>query len=506
MKILSVEQTRNADAYTIKHEPISSIDLMERAAAALAQWIVQHYPLPCPVVHIVAATGNNGGDGLCVARLLRNLHYSVEVSIVQLPHASPDFLHNEMLLTKKDNPAAGSCKTINTIDDLSFCPQSLIIDALFGSGLRRPLEGLVAAVVEKINLQNHCCTIIAIDLPSGLYADGTSAEQGRAIVRAHHTISFELPKLAFMLPENHPFVGEWHTVPIGLHKEFIDKQSVFNYYFTHQEALKRQKKSPKFAHKGTHGHVLFVGGSYGKMGAAVMSVKAALKAGAGLVSAYLPRCGYVVMQVAVPEAMVIASPQAAEHHLSATDAMPALSLYQVLALGPGMGMQPQTQALVRELLLAATVQKIPTIIDADALNAIAANSWQHLLPPNAILTPHPKEFERLAGASDNHFQRLEKLRYCARQWHCYIVLKGAHTATACPDGRVFFNSSGNPSMATGGSGDILTGIIAALLAQGYTPEDSALLGVFRHGTAGDRAAARQSHYNSISALDIIDSL
>lgn len=501
MKILNIEQIRAADTYTIQHEPISSIDLMERAASAFARWFMTYFPLPQPTIEIVAATGNNGGDGLCVARILQANHYNVKVTVLRLDRASNDFAYNENLLKKNALYADIICKEINKEEYLFFDKNSLIIDALFGSGLTRPLSGLSAAVVKKMN--DSQCPIIAIDMPSGLFADKESTGN-QNIVRAQHTVSFELPKLAFMLPENYPFVGQWHIVPIGLHAEFIAQQTVDYHYFTAGEARKRQKITPKFAHKGTRGHVLFVGGSYGKIGAAALSVRATLKAGAGLATAYIPQCGYTILQSTVPEAMVITpSPSdEADYLASYNNKLPDLQPYSVLALGPGLGTNIATHNLVKQLLLTAAAQKIPLVIDADALNIIAFNEWQDILPPNSILTPHPKEFERLAGVTNNHFDRLEKLRACAKKWSCYIVLKGAHTAIACPAGRVFFNSSGNQAMATGGSGDALTGIIAALRAQGYSPENSALLGVFRHGAAGDKAALNSPN-GSISAWDIV---
>lgn len=499
MKILTASQIRDIDAYTIAHEPVTSANLMERASAAFVQWFTRRYAPP-QRVSVVCGTGNNGGDGLCVARLLHQRHYDVLVLIVQDNSAihSRDFQHNRQRLNRFPAIIMRQLSETNPLQSyITGVP--IIIDALLGSGLNRPLSGIYAQTVAAINQTK--CVVVAIDTPSGLYADRHT--DGIA-VEATHTVAFQLPKLAFMLPENYRYVGDWHVIPIQLHPIAID-QATTNYYylddldcFLLEEAspLPTKNSSTKFAHKGTRGHVLVIGGSKGKIGAAILATRAALYAGAGLTTTYVPACGYHILQTVAPEAMALTD----ENDTHITQLPADLSPYRAIAIGVGLGQHTDTAQAVCQLLQTATC---PLVIDADALNIIADKQWQHLIPPNSILTPHLKEFERLAGKTANDFERLDRLRQVALQWHCYIALKGAHTAIACPNGQVIFNSTGNPAMATGGSGDVLTGIISAYLAQGYSPQQALLTGVYRHGQAGDRTV-QQSRNGNITALDLLN--
>lgn len=484
-KILSVAQIRQADTYTIQHEPLTSDDLMERASAAFVRWFVGHFAAPQSVC-IVCGTGNNGGDGLCVARLLFLRGYSVQVILADIGTPTPDFLLNIKRLKRLDAILVTPISHENHLQHVAAIAKgAVLIDALFGSGLTRPLSGFTAHIVEWINQQGKHALIVAIDMPSGLYAD---RKPDGLVVQAAHTVSFELPKLAFMLPQSHPFVGQWHCVSIGLHPAFIDTAKTPYYYITQSLVTQITQTPGKFAHKGSRGHVLVIGGSFGKIGACVLTATAVLSNGAGLATVYVPRCGYTTLQTAIPEAMVLCD--AGDTHLTQTP--PETEKYQVLAVGMGMG---QADASANVLWTLLKTSCVPMVIDADALNIIARHGWQAHIPRNSILTPHPKEFERIAGNSVDEFERLEKLRLFAQKHNCYVALKGAHTALACPDGKVFFNSTGNPGMATAGSGDVLTGFIAAYFAQGYSLFHAALLGIYRHGQTGDRQVAMSNNGN-----------
>ncbi len=490
MKILSATQIRALDAYTIEHEPIDSINLMERASASFVEWFIQKFPAPLPV-KIVCGVGNNGGDGLAIARMLLTEKYIVEVFVVAYSSThSPDFTHNYHKLAART--------TIHFIEQESHIPEisssDVIIDAIFGSGLSRPVEGIAAAVINVINASK--ATVVAVDIPSGLYVDTYNPDTH--IIQADYTVSFQLPKLSFLLPQNFIYVGEWHLTDIGLHPVAIEAAQT-NYFFVDTNFVEeRVKRRGKFSHKGTFGHALLIAGSYGKMGAAVLATKACLKSGVGLLTVQVPTCGYQIMQICVPEVMTLTD--TSTHFFSQ---VPLLEKFTTVGIGPGLGTEKVTAEAMADLLKEL---KRPLIIDADGLNILAANKeLLALLPPGSILTPHPKEFERLAGNTIEEYERLEVLQKFTRQYQLIVVLKGAHTAIATPDGQVYFNSTGNPGMATGGTGDVLTGIITSLLAQNYTPTEAATLGVYFHGLAGDYAA-RQVGYNALTASDVISCL
>jgi len=372
----------------------------------------------------------------------------------------------------------------------------VIIDALFGSGLSKPLKGLPAKLVRHLNQTSNMR--IAIDIPSGIFSDVSVPEKNAVRFKADYTLSFQFPKLAFFMPENDAFVGDWQVLDIGLSADFITKTETSYYLLNHQYLQSQLKVRTKYAHKGTYGHGLLIAGSRGKMGAAVLAGKAALRAGAGLVSVHHPKAGMAVIPTAVPELMT--SIDADESVFSEA---PDLTKYNAIAIGPGLGTHKKTQNAFK-LLIQET--KVPLIIDADGLNILSENkTWLAFLPPNSILTPHVKEFERLTGKANNDFDQLQKQRAFAQKWGVYVILKGAHTRIATPSGQVFFNSTGNPGMATGGSGDVLTGILLGLSSQNYTPLNTCLLGVFLHGLAGDLAVETKGQYSLISG-DIIDYL
>lgn len=484
IKILSAAQTRAWDAHTIAQEPIASIDLMERACIAFADWFFKYIPHYSKVL-VICGPGNNGGDGLGIARILSALQYEVTVCLVQEnSNTTDDFAINLNRLPQQITRIAFQA-------DINLPPCEVVIDALFGSGLSRPLTGIWAQAVSHINQLQ--ATRVAVDIPSGLFAD---AHATGAIVEAHHTITFQAPKLTFLLPENEKYVGQWHVVDIGLSQNFLIDIEANDFYLDVESIHSLIKPRTKFSHKGIHGHTLIMAGSYGKIGANVLATRAALRAGSGLVTSYLPACGYPILQTAAPEAMVLTDGDA--NYLTT---VPDLSNFSALAVGPGIGTDKKTQTFLAQLL---SKPLPPTVFDADALNILSTNSnLLNLLPANSILTPHPGEFKRLVGDWKNDVERLAKQRTFAKQLKCIVVLKGAHTSIAMPNGQVYFNSTGNPAMATGGSGDVLTGILAALLAQGYKSENAALLGVFVHGLAGDLAAKNRF---SIIASDIIEGL
>ncbi|MCE7039764.1 NAD(P)H-hydrate dehydratase [Dyadobacter sp. CY312] len=491
MKIFNTEQIRQADAFTIANEPISSINLMERASTAFVRWFCDQFVHTRPIA-IFCGKGNNGGDGLAIARLLCERSYQVKVFIIEhSANASVDFQSN---LTKLKNHTTPT--HVYKIKDLPHLPaNTIVIDAILGSGLSRPATEILAEVIDALNKTRN--KIISVDIASGLYADKLNGKDD-VIIKPQCTVSFQFPKLAFLLPQNADFVGNWHVVDIGIHPEFINNTDT-PYHFTDQiTAEKLITPRRKFSHKGTFGHALILAGSYGKIGAAVLSGKACLRSGVGLLTMHIPACGYDIMQIAIPEAM--ATVDSGLKHLTE---LPDVETYSAIGIGPGLSQEKPTVLLLEKLIKTA---KASLVIDADALNLLAQN--QHLLsilPKETILTPHQKEFQRLAGESSDEFARLELARDFAKKYQVIICLKGANTAVILSNGDVHFNSTGNAGMATGGTGDVLTGIITALLAQGYSPEHAATLGVYQHGLAGDRAVGKRG-MSAMIASDVIDNL
>jgi hydroxyethylthiazole kinase-like uncharacterized protein yjeF len=489
MKILSADQIRALDAFTIHNEPISSIDLMERASATFVDWFIERFK-PDREVFIFCGPGNNGGDGLAVARLLTHVQYSVNVFIFSSERYSKDFDINlkrlEKLLT---------ITKINSREDIPSLPQrGIVIDAIFGSGLSRPVEGLYSDVIKSIN--DSTVTRVAIDIASGLFCDSNNEDSVKA--KVDYTFTFQLPKLSFLLPQNEDYTGFWIMGNIGLHKSFIESQrSVFS-YVDEEEIFSIVKPRKKFSHKGDYGKALIMAGSFGMMGAAVLSGKACYRAGAGLVKFHSPKCGVQILQSSLPEAILSADPE--ENFISK---LPDLSGFNAVAAGPGWYEGPESADLLSQLF---ENKNINLVLDAGALNVLSKNKeLLNALPENTILTPHPGEFKRLAGSFPNDYARLDGLRKFSEKYKCIVVLKGANTMVALPDGNVSFNSTGNPGMATAGSGDVLTGIIVSLLAQGYSPAIAAKLGVYLHGNAGDCAASKYGTA-SIIAADIIDGI
>lgn len=490
MKIFSVAQIRNWDAYTIKNEPVSSIDLMERAAKACADWLVDNYPQSTSF-KLFCGTGNNGGDGLAIARLLKNRNFQVEIYIVEVGRTSAgDFKTNLDRLQKN------SAK-IYVIDGLKSFPKlnpnEIIIDALFGSGLNKKPSGVFKDLINHLN--KSVATIISVDVPSGMYIDKSSL--GNAVMRSRYTLTFQQQKLGFLIAENESFFGEVIILDIGLSPK---------YYQTEKATLELVDESnireifiPRnaFANKGDYGYACLLAGSYGMMGAAVLSSSACLRSGVGKVTNYICKEGYAIMQTAVPEAMC---------KIYGTKYIRGVDNFQdfkAIGIGPGIGKHASHKNLLQTLFKAA---QCPLVIDADALNVLSTNTALYKsIPKHTIITPHPKEFERLFGKSENEFNRINLALKKAKELNIFIVLKGHHSFIATPGSKGYFNSTGNAGMATAGSGDVLTGIITGLLAQQYAPLQACLLGVYLHGLAGDFAAENTSMEAMISG-DIIEYL
>lgn len=476
--VLSAEQVREADAATMANEPISSLALMERAAQACTDRIRNLLPDDVPVV-VLAGLGNNGGDGLVIARLLHvTAHRMVQVIVPQYgPEGSPDFEANLARL----NEARVPLLTLQEGEDLPpFEPRAVVVDALFGTGLQRPIQGWLKDFVRELNGRPN--VVIAIDLPSGLFADQNANNDLDAVVQANRTLTLELPKRAMLLPGHFRFVGEWEVVPIGLDREFIAQQPTDTMVLEAADVAGLMPVRRRVAHKGDHGHAWLLAGGPGKLGAALLAARACLRSGCGLLTLHVPNGQEAVVHAALPEAMVSLDEE------PVLSALPRFGRVSAIGVGPGMGTSEASARMLKHLIQEAPA---PLVLDADALNILAENrTWLAFLTAGTILTPHPKELERLVGKADSDEERLAQAGELARKHRAVVVLKGGYTAICGPDGNVFFNVAGNAGMAKGGSGDVLTGILSGLRAQGLDPLSTALLGVHAHAMAGDRAAAR----------------
>ena len=492
VNVYSVEQIRAADQYTIAHEPISSLDLMERAANQAFKWIEQHYLASAKKREfaVFCGSGNNGGDGLVLARLLLEAEQQVKVFEIALGEGSPDYKAN--LKRYKGEKQSLTAEA----HDFELQKDCIVLDCIFGTGLSRKVEGFTAEIIKEINQAS--AEVISIDIPSGLFAEDNTENEAQLVVKARHTLTFQFPKLAFLFPQNALFVGNWHIIPIGLSAEYIAQTPSTHYLSTQDSVARLLKQTNSFAHKGSNGRALLMAGSEGKMGAAILAARACLRSGVGLLSLQIPEHALAILQSAVPEAMV--ELDACSTHLS--ELKRELKL-DALGIGPGIGQAEETEKLLKLLIQESTV---PMVFDADALNILAANpTYIAFLKPGNILTPHPGEFKRLVGEWKSDFERLNLLKDFAQRHKQIVVLKGRYTAIAIPDGRVYFNSTGNSGMATGGSGDALTGILTSLLAQEYSAEKAAILGVYVHGLAGDLAAEKLGTIGMLPS-DLIEAL
>jgi NAD(P)H-hydrate epimerase len=494
MKIFSREQISYIDKQTRILEPISEVDLMERASKALAEWLIAHCPASSKFA-LIAGSGNNGGDALAVACMLASKNIAVDVYLPELggKRSEANQINLERLQGRANIPLI-KLAVQTGFPDLS--KYNLLVDGLYGSGLNRPLDGFVCAVIDWMNQSG--VETVSIDLPSGLMCDENIENYG-AMVRATQTLTLGSPKLALFFSENAPWFGNWEIVQFGLSEIAIEETKTNYHWMVQSDVIPILKRRNRFAHKGSYGHGLLLSGSKGKFGAAQLAARGALRAGLGLLTVHVPQSAAFAIQIALPEAMSSIDP--GDEY---TTELPDLGRYSAIAAGPGLGTEIMTQAVIFRLIQEA---KVPLVLDADALNILAENpEWIKQLPEETILTPHPVEFDRLSGiVVKTEEERLQMATHFAFSYRVILVLKGAFTRIIFPDGTVWFNSTGNPGMATGGSGDVLTGIILGLLCQGYSAGEAAMLGVFLHGRSAD-LRVKASSQESLIASEIADYL
>lgn len=495
MKIFTTAEIKAIEHYTIENEPVSSLDLMERAASAVTCEIISRW-LPNKRIVVFAGPGNNGGDAIAVARMLIEQGYRVEIFLFNIGSGK---LSEECSKNKERLLELGDVDFTEITNEFAppyLSKEDLVIDGLFGTGLKEPLKGGFTALVKYINESK--AFIVSIDVPSGMFGEWNLENNRRNIITANLTLTFQFPKLAFFFAENSEFIGEWKILDIELSKDAI-KNSPTDYYLVDKNDVKRVlKKRNNFSNKYDYGSALIVGGSYGMMGAPLLSSRAAIKSGAGIVNVHSPRCGYTILQSAVPEAIFDAD----RHDIVVTD-IKLKHKYNSVALGPGLGTNDMTVDAIEALLKS---REEPCILDADALNCIAKRPvLLNYIPVMSIITPHAKEFDRIFGEQLTEEMRLRKAIEVSRYYNIIVVLKGHHTMTIRPDGKIYINMSGNAGMATAGSGDVLLGIISSFVAQGYKPEVSAVIGVFIHGHAGDIALKTEGEYG-LRAGDIIKNI
>ena len=493
MKIFTSAQIHELDNYTIEHEPIKSIDLMERAAKTLTEAIVERWAVSVPIV-VFAGPGNNGGDALAVARMLTERGYQVKTFLFNISgRLSADCAENKRRLSE-----VKKAKNLFTEVTLEFDPPQLergmlVVDGLFGSGLNKPLSGGFASLVKYINASH--AEVVSIDMPSGLMTEDNTYNVRTNIVRADLTLTLGQKKLAMLFAENQQYIGELRVLDIRLSREGIKK--IDSQYTMFEEDDVRQLLLPRdpFAHKGTMGNALVIAGSYGMAGAAILATEACLRSGVGKVTCHSPRKNVTIMQTAVPEAVL----QIDREETTFSEAVDTED-FQAVGIGPGLGQTEQTAVAIISQIRRT---QCPLVCDADAINVLSTHrAWMQQLPKDIIMTPHPKEFDRLEGHSADSFERLSKARDLAQRLQAYVILKGHRSALCCPDGHIVFNNTGNAGMATGGSGDVLTGILTGLLARGYNRYEACVVGMYLHGLAGD-IAARELGEESLIARDLI---
>ncbi len=492
MKILTAKQIYEADKFTIKKQGIRSDELMERAAIGIFDWIHSRLQGANVNIQLFCGIGNNGGDGIALARHLKENDYSIQVHVVNYSEKrSKDFLLNlERLKDRKIWP--NFIKEKSALPNIS--PDDIVVDAIFGIGLNRAPHVWVSKLIEHINVSS--AFVLSVDIPSGLPCHRIPWDTEN-VIRANYVLSFQVPKLVFFLPETGIYQNQWEILDIGLDPEYLDATATDYELIGKNEVLPMYKQRTKFSHKGTYGHAVIIGGGYGKIGAVQLASNACLSTGCGLVSAFVPECGYHSLQTAVPEIMVLTDED--DENISAID----LSFTPtVIGVGMGMGTKEITQKAFEFFLRKNTA---PLVIDADGLNILAKQpSLLKYLPKNSVLTPHPKELERLIGEWSDDFDKLEKAKIFSTENDCIIVIKGAHSIIIHKD-KGFVNTTGNPGMATAGSGDVLTGMITGLIAQGYTPLNAAIFGVYLHGLAGDIGVSSKG-YESLKASGIIENI
>jgi len=498
--IYETSKTRELDKYTIDIKRITSLDLIDSAASVFVNEFNRKFASQdnkvANKVYVFAGPGNNGADALSIAHLLNENGTQVFTFLIN----PSDSLSPECDIVKKrliDYGLPNFTEVSKQLKLPKLEKQDIIIDGLFGSGLNRTLDGGYAKIIHYINQSKS--TIVSVDIPSGLFGEDNSHNDLQNIIQADYTFTFEYPKLSFLFPENACFTGEWKAIPIGLVADETLKAATPYSIINEEDFFTYFKPRDRFTHKGHFGHALLMAGSVGKIGAAVLAARSCMRSGAGMLTVHLPHRGEIIMQTSLPEAMV--SLDNNHDHISN---LPDLSRYSAVGIGPGIGTDNQTKSVLKQLI--ENNDGKPLVIDADALNIIAEDGGLlNSLPAGTIITPHPKEFARLAGESENSYERLQKARSIATEQKIYIILKDAYSAVCTPEGKVYFNTIGNSGMATAGSGDVLTGLILGLLAQGYEPEKAAILGVYTHSNAGNLAANALSE-ESMLAGDITSML
>lgn len=492
MKIFSAEQIYDADKATIKKQDITSDGLMERAATQLFNWIHLRLQGEQVKIHLFCGIGNNGGDGLALARQLREHGYDSTVYVVNYSKKrSDDFLTNLKRLKDRDVWP----EFLEEGDDLpEIGREDIIVDAIFGLGLNRPPDDWVVEIFEHLHRSD--AFTLSVDIPSGLFTDKAPANE-KAVVKANHTLSFQVPKLIFFLPQTGIYTEQWELLDIGLDTEFLMNSETDYELIGKNEVLTFYTPREKYSHKGTYGHSLIIGGSYGKIGAVHLAAKACLHAGSGLVTLYVPQCGYSPLQTNFPEAMVITDTDEKQISKIDFDISPT-----VIGIGMGMGKDKKTVKAFSDFL---DCNDTPLVVDADALNILSENKeLLKKLPSKTVLTPHPKELERLIGKWDGDFEKLKMAMAFSKRYDCVMVIKGLNTITVY-DGKGYVNTTGNPGMATGGTGDVLTGMITGLIAQGYEPLHAAIIAVYLHGRAGD-IEVEKTGYQALTASRVIEGI
>lgn len=468
--LLTAAQIRETDAYTIAHEPVPSIALMERASAAFVRAFIEEYPDKGKSISVYCGTGNNGGDGLAIARLLKAEHYrQIQVIVCRFSDRSSNDFETNLKKLKKTNI---DITVLNKGADLPKENSDLIIDALLGSGLNKPLEGDYAKLVEYLNgLKKN---VVAVDVPTGLYTEGEASAEA-LVLKAKLVITFQQAKLSFLLPASAAHMECFKCVDIGLDKAFIQTLNS-PYQMVDEDSVRDMLHLRKpFDHKGTYGHALIIAGQPQTMGAALLCSSACLHTGAGLTTACIPESGLTALNTSMPEVMAL---------IRTGDEKITWTKYNAIAIGPGLGTDTASFKLLKQTIELDQ----PMTIDADALNMIAENRIYERIPQGSIITPHVKEFDRIFGDHETWWQRIETIRKKAGQLKIYILLKNRYTIIGTPEGKIYFNPTGNPAMASGGMGDVLTGVIVSLLAQKYTPEEACIIGAYVHGKAGDDLA------------------
>ena len=494
MKIFSSKQLRELDAYTIKNEPVASYDLMERAAVAMSKEILQRFGKERRVV-VFAGPGNNGGDALAIARIIAGEGVNVEAYIFNI--GSKLSTGCEKNMTRLNGMKTAKLTEITKqFDPVALTENDIVIDGLFGTGLNKPLNGGFAGLVRYINAQP--AYVISIDIPSGLMCEDNSLNVRQNIVQADMTLSVELPKLAFFLADTATYAGEIVTVSINLSKEYIEKTNTPFTTLSCEDVFPLLKKRNPFGHKGTFGHGLLIAGSYGMAGASTLAGRACMRSGIGKLTIHVPGCNKDILQQSVPEAVLtIDSGTRFFSHAENT------VQFDAVAIGPGLGNFHDTSSAFIEQVRSC---QSPLVIDADGLNILSEHKgWIAQLPRKTVLTPHPGEFSRIAETENDSFKMLMEAREMAMRHQFYVVLKGHYTFINTPEGHTYINTSGNSGMATAGSGDVLTGVLLSLLAQGYPQDEACRLGVFLHGLAGDLAAAGLGE-DGLTASDIVSNI